>query len=70
MAYCSYRQPGFSSQCTHGGSQSPRTPVPRDLAPSSGFHGLLHAWDARKLTQESRLVRINKSKRNFEVSNV
>lgn len=35
---CSCRGSGFGSQHTHGGLQTPITPVPRDLTSSSSDH--------------------------------
>lgn len=47
-----------------------RSTVPRDLAPSSGFHGLPHVCGAHKPVQAFTLVHINKNKLSFKVSNV
>jgi hypothetical protein len=35
---CSFRGPGFDSQLLHGRSHQSVTPVPEDLAPSSGLY--------------------------------
>lgn len=36
--YCSCRKPEFNSQPSHGGSELPTTPVPRNPMPSTELH--------------------------------
>lgn len=60
---CSYREPGFSSQHPHGGSQPTVIPVLRDLMPSSGFPRYKECmWYIKKYMQAKHSHTYNKNK--------
>jgi hypothetical protein len=66
-AYCSCIGPGFDFLCSHGGSQSPLTPVTEDLIPSSGLCELLYVHGTHKFISSYLYTNVNKQKSSLKM---